>query len=175
MTERQIQVMEGALDALETALTGATDASGAVIRTNVTASNHRVDPTELVAAWLRQWKVVGVPAPWGDELRDEFKLQLEELAIKQLPEFSRKVLYALQDRLYAEPGFSDVKVHDLADALGVRYTSIFGAISHLKAAGLVNSEVWDGNGREQIFLHTTAHDEGRKYPVIGEEVSDVGA
>jgi predicted transcriptional regulator len=65
-------------------------------------------------------------------------------AIKSLPEISAKVFLALLDGLYAEPGFSDVDVKDLAKMTKLTVAQVKGAVGHLVNEGLVYTFRMDG-------------------------------
>ena len=55
--------------------------------------------------------------------------------------------------LYAEPGYSDVDVHDIASELGIDTKIIRGAIGSLVKKGIVHVETND-SGYDIIYLRT---------------------
>jgi DNA-binding MarR family transcriptional regulator len=81
-----------------------------------------------------------------------------------LPEFSRSVYAAIKAGLYAEPGFSDVTVADVAERLGCAPLAVNAAVGRLIEAGLVNTEEYERKTMRgartvtDIFLHTYEHD-----------------
>jgi hypothetical protein len=87
----------------------------------------------------------------------------------KLPEFSRSIYEAIQDSMYAEPGFSDVTTDDLyakAEELGGTKKSIGGAITCLTKAGLVHVYDDEVNGAKVSFLHTYEHDNEISRPKV---------
>lgn len=87
----------------------------------------------------------------------------EELsaALKALPKFSRNVYDTKHGKLYAEPGFSDVTVKDVATTLGCTQKAVNAAIKHLLEVGLIWTYEFDcvGNAKGMIVLGTYEHSE----------------
>jgi hypothetical protein len=80
--------------------------------------------------------------------------QLE--AITKLPRLSLLVLEAVLKGQYAEPGFSDVSAEDLKID-GASKSVIAGAIGYLAEIQVLVVERANINGKNQRFLHATAH------------------
>lgn len=78
--------------------------------------------------------------------------------VDNLPPFSKQVYQALQATMYAEPGYSDTTVADLAKRLNCKPMAVNGAIGHLTEAGLVYSVQDSGSDTPDTFLHTYEHD-----------------
>lgn len=70
-----------------------------------------------------------------------------------LTELESKTLQAFIDGLYAEPGFSDVDVNDIADELGISTKIIRGALGSLVKKGIVQIDTND-SGYDIIYLNT---------------------
>ena len=85
---------------------------------------------------------------------DNKDAQLE--AITKLPRLSLLVLEAVLKGQYAEPGFSDVSAEDLTIE-GATKSAIAGAIGYLAEIQLLVVERANVNGKNQRFLHATAH------------------
>ena len=85
--------------------------------------------------------------------------------LEDLPDFSRRVYADISANLYAEPGFSDVTVADVARRLKVKPLAVNAAVGRLIAAGLVFTEEYDRNtlrgarSTVDIFLHTYEHED----------------
>lgn len=76
-----------------------------------------------------------------------------------LPEVSLRVYKAILDGLYAEPGFSDLEVVDVARETDLGVLTVKGAVGYLVKVGLVETEDADVNFVKYEFLHAPAHDQ----------------
>lgn len=85
--------------------------------------------------------------------------------VKSLPEISGKIYEWLNvTGLYAEAGFSDCDVSEIAHGTGYTENQVKGAIAHLNTVGLTFSEEWNtgsthSNRNIQMFIHTYLHEE----------------
>jgi predicted transcriptional regulator len=70
----------------------------------------------------------------------------------QLTDLENKVLEALINELYAEPGFSDVDAHDISKTTGVSTKSIRGALSSLVKKGIVTLMETDTYGADKQYV-----------------------
>jgi len=70
-----------------------------------------------------------------------------------LTELESKTLESFIGGLYAEPGFSDVDVNDIANELGISTKIIRGALGSLVKKGIVQIETND-SGYDIIYLNT---------------------
>jgi predicted transcriptional regulator len=70
-----------------------------------------------------------------------------------LTELESKTLESFVGGLYAEPGFSDVDVNDIASDLGISTKIIRGALGSLVKKGIVQIETND-SGYDIIYLDT---------------------
>lgn len=77
--------------------------------------------------------------------------------IQSLTPLMARVYYVVLDRLYAEPGFSDVTADAVATVLGKNGMSIGGVISHLQKRGLLEVDHTTVNGKKMVFLHAPIH------------------
>jgi hypothetical protein len=101
--------------------------------------------------------VDGETVPEGSRMADEVKTTAElNAALAALPEFSRKVYETIKAGQYAEPGFSDVMVTDVATVVGAARKAVNAAVGHLIEVGLVYTT--EGSSRSETFLHTYEHD-----------------
>jgi len=71
---------------------------------------------------------------------------------KNLTALEEKVLSALIDGLYAEPGFSDVDAHDIARDINIPTRSVRGALSSLIKKDYINIDN-PGTGYQIIYLN----------------------
>jgi predicted DNA-binding transcriptional regulator len=78
-----------------------------------------------------------------------------------LTELESKTLDAFVGGLYAEPGFSDVDVNDIASELGISTKIIRGALGSLVKKGIVQIETND-SGYDIIYLDT------KYWPLVNE-------
>ena len=83
--------------------------------------------------------------------------------VKSLPEISGTVYEWLNVHgLYAEAGFSDCGVLEIANGTEYTENQVKGAIAHLNTVGLTFSEEWDtghGGSKVEFFIHTRLHAE----------------
>jgi len=94
-----------------------------------------------------------------------------------LTENMAAVYDAIQDGLYAEPGFSDVTVDEVAIAVGKSQASVSSTVGHLIKRGLI----WcDNEGAREIsehdytaFIHTYEHDDELRAKVKDERRSEL--
>jgi predicted DNA-binding transcriptional regulator len=70
-----------------------------------------------------------------------------------LTELESKTLDSFIGGLYAEPGFSDVDVNDIASELGISTKIIRGALGSLVKKGIVTIDTND-SGYDIIYLNT---------------------
>jgi predicted DNA-binding transcriptional regulator len=78
-----------------------------------------------------------------------------------LTELESKTLDSFIGGLYAEPGFSDVDVNDIASELGISTKIIRGALGSLVKKGIVQIETND-SGYDIIYLNT------KYWPLVNE-------
>jgi predicted DNA-binding transcriptional regulator len=78
-----------------------------------------------------------------------------------LTELETKTLDTFIGGLYAEPGFSDVDVNDIASELGISTKIIRGALGSLVKKGIVQVETND-SGYDIIYLDT------KYWPLVNE-------
>jgi predicted DNA-binding transcriptional regulator len=78
-----------------------------------------------------------------------------------LTELESKTLDSFIGGLYAEPGFSDVDVNDIASELGISTKIIRGALGSLVKKGIIQIETND-SGYDIIYLNT------KYWPLVNE-------
>ena len=78
-----------------------------------------------------------------------------------LTELETKTLDTFIGGLYAEPGFSDVDVNDIASELGISTKIIRGALGSLVKKGIVTIDTND-SGYDIIYLNT------KYWPLVNE-------
>lgn len=90
------------------------------------------------------------PVKTSDELMER---------LNTLPAFSKIVYDAIQESMYAEPGFSDTMPRDIAKELKVSVKAIGGALTELQDKGLIWLDTDGVNGTPMTFIHTYEHDD----------------
>lgn len=94
---------------------------------------------------------------WSEELHGEpspANVRFLRGVMNASPEFSRRVYGAIEDGLYAEPGFSDITAQDVAEQLSATEQEVGGALKYLVDVGLIVIEFSDVNGEPFNFLHS---------------------
>jgi predicted transcriptional regulator len=87
-----------------------------------------------------------------------FNMNISEL---NLTELESKTLNSFIGGLYAEPGFSDVDVNDIASELDISTKIIRGALGSLVKKGIIQIETND-SGYDIIYLNT------KYWPLVNE-------
>lgn len=84
--------------------------------------------------------------------------QTHNQIVSQLPEMSAKVYHWLNESgLYAEPGFSDVDVEEIADAVGFTVDQTKGCVGHLVKVELAFTCEVECNGDYYDLVDTHLH------------------
>ena len=82
-----------------------------------------------------------------------------------LPTMSRQVYDVLVTTcLYAEPGFSDVEAHDIANESGLTVDQVKGCLSHLYKVGLCYSVDYENDNGPMTLIHAYAHEQELEHP-----------